>query len=247
MLEILLAKNFIYLRSQGLKPTRHSHIAPQVSAVSKPHTLRSGDLVGQGIYFASEVPHAISSNGIMHSFMINPVYGPARMLARIELKELVFKTDEAAVEILDNLKFVPAEHEIIAGILDKRLLYLVGRDIRDEPLDGRIAEAVNIIDELETKRVAAGDLAETFSLSESRFLHLFKDELKMTMRKYLVWRRTIDGACKVIEGNSITEAAHEAGFTDSAHFAKTFKQMFGFTLSGLFGGTPKPVLLIHKG
>lgn len=203
--------------------------------------------MGQGLYFAGEVPHAISSNGTMHSFMINPVYAPARILAGLKLKELAFDTDEAAVAALDNLRFVSQEHDLIASLLDKRLINLVGGDIQHEPLDERIAEAIDLIDDLETKRVAAGELAEAFSLSESRFLHLFKDELKMTVRKYLLWRRTIDGACKVIEGSSITESAHEAGFTDSAHFARTFKQMFGFTLSGVLGGNPKPVLIIHKG
>lgn len=215
--------------------------------MAKPYLLSSAELIGQGIYFPSEVPHAISSEAVMHSFMVSPVYRLARMLSRDATHGLVFEVDNAAVAVLEKLAFTSDDCETVARIIDRRLLFLAGKDAQEEPLDHRIAEAVAIIDELETKRVAAGDLAEALALSESRFLHLFKDELKMTVRKYLLWRRTIDGARRVIEGSSVTEAAHTAGFTDSAHFARTFKQMFGFTVSGAFGGDPKPVLVVQSG
>jgi AraC-like DNA-binding protein len=35
------------------------------------------------------------------------------------------------------------------------------------------------------------------------------------------------------EGKSLTEAAHQAGFSDSAHFSRTFKRTFGLPATTL--------------
>ena len=37
----------------------------------------------------------------------------------------------------------------------------------------------------------------------------------------------------VAKGKSLTTAAHEAGFADSAHFSRTFKRMFGIPAAAL--------------
>ena len=55
--------------------------------------------------------------------------------------------------------------------------------------------------------------------------------MKVTLRGYLMWRRCVEGGILVAKGVSITEAAHNAGFTDSAHFSRVFKKLFGITLS----------------
>ena len=37
----------------------------------------------------------------------------------------------------------------------------------------------------------------------------------------------------IAAGVSLTEAAHEAGFADSAHFSRTFRRMFGVAAAAL--------------
>ena len=69
------------------------------------------------------------------------------------------------------------------------------------------------------------------ALSESRFLHLFSQELGITWRPYLLWRRMMCAIQAIINNSSATEAAHLAGFSDSAHLSRTFRTTFGMTIT----------------
>jgi AraC-like DNA-binding protein len=44
----------------------------------------------------------------------------------------------------------------------------------------------------------------------------------------------IDGINIIINNKNFTYASHEAGFADSAHMSRTFKEMFGINLQDIF-------------
>lgn len=66
-------------------------------------------------------------------------------------------------------------------------------------------------------------------LSESRFLHLFSEQVGIPWRRYILWRRLLGAVAHAAGGHSLTESAHFAAFADAAHFSKTFKAMFGLS------------------
>jgi len=76
----------------------------------------------------------------------------------------------------------------------------------------------------------ATEVAQKLALSESRFLHLFSQELGIAWRPYLLWRRMMCATQAIINRRSATEAAHLAGFSDSAHLSRTFRRTFGMTI-----------------
>ncbi len=76
----------------------------------------------------------------------------------------------------------------------------------------------------------ASEVANQLALSESRFLHLFSKELGIAWRPYLLWRRIICAVQAIINNSSATDAAHLAGFSDSAHLSRTFRNNFGMTI-----------------
>jgi len=76
----------------------------------------------------------------------------------------------------------------------------------------------------------ASEVANQLALSESRFLHLFSAEIGIAWRPYLLWRRMICAIQAMIKGRSATEAAHIAGFSDSSHLSRTFRNTFGMTI-----------------
>jgi AraC-like DNA-binding protein len=246
MLRIFLAKDFYYIQSKGIATQPHSQIAHQISLVGPGDTLKWDGNEDVGAYFPSSIPHELSSQDVLHTFLLNPVHRGARKLSLCHNASCGFQPDDEIRKTLSGLRFESSDSPVLTRVLNELVSSLLIDDIQDEPLDARIAEAIDYIDDLETKRVAAGELAEQIALSESRFLHLFKSEMQLTVRKYLMWRRAVDCAILVVGGSSITEAAHATGFTDSAHFANVFKQNFGLSLSSALGQDSRPVLIVGE-
>jgi AraC-like DNA-binding protein len=77
------------------------------------------------------------------------------------------------------------------------------------------------------------DVAAEAFLSPSRFRHLFVEQTGMALRPYILWRRFIRVWELMMEGESLTTAAHAAGFADAAHLTRTSRRMFGFPPSAL--------------
>lgn len=102
------------------------------------------------------------------------------------------------------------------------------------PLDPRIVQAATTIDQLiGAGPVRLADAARESDLSLGRFRHLFAAEIGMPFQRYVLWRRLLVAFDAIGRQRSATEAAHLAGFSDSAHFARTIKAMFGICASDL--------------
>jgi AraC-like DNA-binding protein len=71
--------------------------------------------------------------------------------------------------------------------------------------------------------------ARAAGLSSERYRHLFVETLGLPYRRYLLWRRVHSAVTALTHDADVTTAAHEAGFADAAHFARTLKAMFGVT------------------
>src|SRR5262249_20790894 len=76
-------------------------------------------------------------------------------------------------------------------------------------------------------------LAGISGLSQSRFMHVFTESVGVPLRPYILWLRLQRAACDLIDGASVTSAAHSAGFSDGAHLTRTFRRMLGMTPSDL--------------
>ncbi len=69
-------------------------------------------------------------------------------------------------------------------------------------------------------------------LSKSRFLHLFKEEVGIDLKNYLLLKRMEKVYRAVIQKHMrITEAAIMAGFSSSSHFAEACKKHYGISLT----------------
>lgn len=145
--------------------------------------------------------------------------------------ERSFNTSIATIPIIETMPRLPQTIEGARQFLEW-LIMPSSTNFREN--DPRIEKILTYIASLETKRIDAARLADYVSLSESRFLHLFKEQVGLPLRRFLLWGRIIDTIDAILAGESLTMAAHIGGFSDSAHFSRTFRETFGLAPSELF-------------
>ena len=100
--------------------------------------------------------------------------------------------------------------------------------------DARIVAAIRCMRDTPDRSHRLAELGKRARLSPSRFLHLFKAETGVPLRRYRIWNRIGAASRAIAEGRTLTEAAHGAGFASSAHFSTAFRDMFGMMPSELF-------------
>lgn len=93
--------------------------------------------------------------------------------------------------------------------------------------DERILRAVQYVNEHLAEPLSLERVAKVAYLSPSRFRHLFVEQTGMGLRQYILWRRLVSVWERRMQGASLSEAAHAAGFADSAHLARTSRSMLG--------------------
>lgn len=79
--------------------------------------------------------------------------------------------------------------------------------------------------------ISIKELSKEANMSKSNFFYLFKNTFGVTPNEYII-RKKIERAKKVIRtssSKSITQIAHELGYSDSSYFAKQFKSLTGYT------------------
>jgi AraC-like DNA-binding protein len=78
-------------------------------------------------------------------------------------------------------------------------------------------------------------LADAVGLSPGRLMHAFTESIGVPLRPYLQWLKLQRAAGAIVSGESLSAAAHAAGFADAAHMSRTFKKTLGTAPSALRG------------
>ena len=86
-------------------------------------------------------------------------------------------------------------------------------------------------------RLSVDEFAEDVGLSGSRLMHLFQAELGVPFRRLRNWERMRVVARARADGSNLTTACLAAGFADSSHFTRSFRQSFGLP----------PSAVLHRG
>lgn len=108
----------------------------------------------------------------------------------------------------------------------------IERDAPSVPVHPGVLRVLRYMREAERPPTLA-DLADVAGLSAGRLLHVFTDTVGIPPRRYLLWLKVQRASRAMASGQSITEAAHAAGFSDAAHLSRTFRTMFGTTPADL--------------
>jgi len=83
-------------------------------------------------------------------------------------------------------------------------------------------------------RCSLADLANVLNLSYHRASHVFVETVGIPVRTYQLWQKLYRASAPLQEGRSLTEAAHIAGFSDSAHYSRAFQTAYGRSPTEMF-------------
>jgi AraC family transcriptional regulator of arabinose operon len=159
-------------------------------------------------------------------------------------------------KVLPREHFAPAIASLEAysrGLMSGRASRLLYRRVFDllrdllpapAPVDPRIERVIARLDQDASLGVA--QLAAEVCVSRDRLSHLFTQEMGLPLRKYTQSLKIREAARHFGKGLSLTQIAAAAGFSDSAHFSKSWAQAYGaspgfFFISGAVSVYP-PVL-----
>jgi AraC-like DNA-binding protein len=133
------------------------------------------------------------------------------------------------------------EHRSARAVTDaaRRVIHVLTRGVEPTVVsDERILRATAYIKSHLESPLTLEDVAAQAFLSPSRFRHLFVEETGMALRPYILWRRFLRVWELLMAGESLSTAAHRAGFADAAHLTRTSRRMFGFPPSALQMAAP---------
>ncbi|MES2949943.1 MAG: helix-turn-helix domain-containing protein [Pseudomonadota bacterium] len=101
------------------------------------------------------------------------------------------------------------------------------------PIDVRVARSLLALRRGGEPALGRDAAAAAAYLSASRFNHVFRTEMGVSFRSYRVWSQVRAALVALSVNPTLTRAALDAGFVDSSHFSRLFRQTFGMTPSSV--------------
>jgi AraC family transcriptional regulator of arabinose operon len=121
-----------------------------------------------------------------------------------------------------------ARRELALAALDEVFLLLRGDALETVRLDPRIVAALQIITNDLAAQHATDALARTAGLSESRFLHLFREQLGVPLRHAIRTLRLQQAAVLLAYGDEpVGTIAEEVGFSSIFALSREFRRTYG--------------------
>ena len=193
------------------------------------------------LIFPNSLHHLRIARGRMAFLYVDPLGRDLKAL----LARMTNTTSRAAFDLREESAVI----EILTGIAEDRIAARDGRSSLGDLLgvgtgtkaDVRITVVLRLMRDEPHRAHRLTELAALAGLSASRFLHLFKAETGVPLRRYRIWNRMGAALRACGEESSLTEAAHAAGFASSAHFSSAFRDMFGMMPSDLVKALRPPV------
>ena len=100
-------------------------------------------------------------------------------------------------------------------------------------MDERVSKVIAWANAQLTTPIRLADAAAVAGLSPDRLRHVFVKHTGLPFRTYVLWLRLLKALEAFSHGESLTTAAHQAGFADSAHLSRTFRRTFGVAAAEL--------------
>src|SRR5438067_5921591 len=222
-------------RGGGVVPV-HAHYAIQIAFGSTPGIrFRTGE--GEpwteygGAIIPSRQPHTMDATRVSPNavLFVEPETREGRALTERWLQSGIACVPNGVLADLVPSLFAAWEaawqgHRTERDVADaaRRIVQaLTGGVLPSVTSDERILRAITYIKAHLDRPLTLEEVAGEACLSPSRFRHLFVEQTGMGLRPYLLWRRFLRVWELLMAGETLSSAAHVAGFADAAHLSRT--------------------------
>ena len=219
----------------------HAHHAIQLTiSLGGRFTLGTAetDVVSEAVAVAADTLHDFGAEGLIAFVFVEPESRLGRAVAR----RLFDGADLFAVPVAylgdfraqaARLYRNPARDDEALIALGRALVQVLAAEVKADVPDLRVRKMIAWAAQQVEGPVSLADLGAVGGLSASRLRHLFVEQTGLPFKTYLLWLRLTRALEAYAGGVSLTQAAHDAGFSDSAHLSRTFRRMFGVTPAAL--------------
>jgi AraC-like DNA-binding protein len=230
-------------RSSGTVPP-HSHHAIQIAIGVDAEVFVAGEdgawIRGRGVVVRPDVVHSFNGDGVLGAMLfVDPECREGEwVLSSLQQDVTVVPQTRLESCIAELRRF--NEQPLEAMELDELVRHCVRCLCAGPPpprkLDERVVQVIEGLRASEGARLSLEEAAASVFLSPSRFAHLFAEHVGLPFRRYLLWRKLTRAMVAVGQGKTLSAAAQQGGFSDSAHLTRTFYQMFGIPPSVMMRG-----------
>lgn len=226
----------------GVRGTFHAHHAVQVTlALDGWFELESADhrVAGAAVAIAPDMRHAIrAAAGLLAFLYIEPESNAGRAVSRRLFSErpLTAVPSDLLGDLPGRLAKAFSDPDVTDATLTnlgRAMIERLAGGVEVASPDARVRKVIAWASLHLDGPVRLADAAAIVGLSSDRLRHLFVQQTGLPFRTYLLWLRLLKAVAAFANGESLTDAAHAAGFSDSAHFSRTFRRMFGLAAAAL--------------
>ncbi len=235
---------FLYLTpaiQSGL--TARSSVTLLASANGQPFMLEAVD--GTRVHctaalVAPHVPRRLDADGCgLLSLNLEPGSGASRLLSGVLGSHGIRVVDGRCFGRLRD-DFEPAVHGALGDArlreLSARMVEaMAGHPTPETVFDRRIEGVLQRV-RADPGPLSLRELSASACLSPDRLTHLFREQVGLSLKRYLLWtkiRRTVQ---QFTSRRPLTDIALDGGFTDSAHMSHAFQRCFGLAPSFIAKG-----------
>ncbi len=238
---LYLSKGRILLVGNALDNGDHSHHALQITL-----TLEDRPFIIRHIGGEDSTACSLIKPNYMHQIDVTDTWRlliliDAETEAAKQIEERYLQENSIATPSLDDIDYCRQRMQHFAheaqsvteteAAINDVVARFAGSIPEPTEKDPRVTKVIQAIHQARGGEVNAEQLAEVACLSRDRLSHLFKQEVGIPIKSYILWYKLCQTGFKVVRGMTVSDAAAEAGFADAAHYSRTFRKMFGMTPS----------------
>ncbi len=230
-------------RSEGLVPPHEHHAIQIVLGVDGAVGVqgrRGSWQMASGVIVRPDVVHSYNGNGAVGAMIFVDPESAEGVWLKTSLRADITIVPESRIatcaSALRTFLESPLESLEVGSLLRHCVHALCAGAPPSRRLDERVTRVLAAIRASDQLRISVEEAAALAFLSPSRFAHLFKQQVGLPFRRYMLWRKLSRAMLVIGRERTISTAAHEADFADAAHLTRTFYQMFGLPPSVMMRG-----------